>query len=101
MMWRRVGFARWRSDLASGGNRYDDELAAGLRAQGLDVREYPVLGSWPRPAHHDRQRLTEILAAEQEWLIDNIVGAAAPEAITEAVAAGRRGSRTTTSGPTR
>ena len=90
MMWRRVGFARWRSDLASGGNRYDDELAAGLRAQGLDVREYPVLGSWPLPAHHDRQRLTEILAAEQEWLIDNIVGAAAPEAITEAVAAGRR-----------
>lgn len=90
VMQRRVGFARWRSDLASGGNRYDDELAAGLRALGLDLGEYAVTGTWPLPEPHDRQRLTEILAAEQDWLIDNIVGAAAPEAITEAIAAGRR-----------
>src|SRR5699024_4359612 len=42
MQRQRVGFARWRSDVASGGNRYDDELAAGLRALGLDLCEYAV-----------------------------------------------------------
>ena len=87
---RRVGFARWRSDVASGGNRYDDELAAGLRSLGLDLREYAVTGSWPFPEPHDRRRVTEVLASEQDWLIDNIVGSAAPETIAAVTTAGRR-----------
>jgi hypothetical protein len=70
-MKQRIGFARWRSDLASGGNRYDDELAVALRALGLDVREYPVPGSWPVPKQQERERLSGLLAAEQDWLIDN------------------------------
>lgn len=87
---RRLGFARWRSDLPSGGNRYDEELVTGLRALGLEVHEYPVTGPWPLPELHERQRLAELLSAEQDWLIGNIVGSAAPEEITAAVAAGRR-----------
>ena len=86
---RRIGFARWRSDLPSGGNRYDDELAAGLRALGWDLREYDVTGSWPLPDDHDRQHLVELLGLEQRWLMGNIVAAAVPTVITAATAAGR------------
>lgn len=89
-MGRRVGFARWRSDVASGGNRYDDALAAGLRELGLDLREYDVTGAWPFPDARDLERLAEALTAEDEWLIDNIVASGAPEAIRGATAAGRR-----------
>ena len=87
---RRVGFARWRSDLPSGGNRFDDELTRRLPDLAIDLREYPVIGPWPLPADHDRERLAELLSAEQDWLIGNIVASAAPELISAAVAFGRR-----------
>jgi glycosyltransferase involved in cell wall biosynthesis len=86
----RVGFARWRSDLASGGNRYDEELTGALRAQGLDLREYAVSGTWPLPSDDDRRRLATLLAREQDWLIGNIVASAVPEQVAAAVADGRR-----------
>ncbi|MBO1902419.1 glycosyltransferase family 4 protein [Leucobacter weissii] len=91
----RIAFARWRSDVPSGGNRYDDELTAALRAEGFDVREHPVPGSWPAPGAADRARLRELLLADpgtpgEHWLIDNIVGSAAPEIIREATSDGRR-----------
>jgi glycosyltransferase involved in cell wall biosynthesis len=86
----RVGFARWRSDLASGGNRYDEELTAALRARGLDVREYPVTGAWPLPSDDDRRWLSGLLAREQDWLIGNIVASAVPEQVADAVSAGHR-----------
>lgn len=87
---RRVGFARWRSDLPSGGNRYDDELVTGLRGLGLDLRDYEVTGPWPLPARRDRERLASLLTAERDWLVDNIVGSAAPGAIRAAAGAGAR-----------
>ncbi len=87
---RRIDFARWRSDSASGGNRYDDELVEALRTLGLDLREHVVTGPWPIPEHHDRERFAGLLAAGQDWLVDNIVGSAAPEGIESAVAEGRR-----------
>src|SRR5690606_28287556 len=86
----RVGFARWRSDLPSGGNRYDDEVAAALPRLGVDVRPYAVSGSWPLPAPGDRARLGALLTAERRWLIGNIVASAAPEAVRAATADGRR-----------
>jgi glycosyltransferase involved in cell wall biosynthesis len=86
----RLGFARWRSDVPSGGNRYDDELAAGLLRLGLDVREYPVAGRWPVPDEAARRGFTKTLTAERDWLVDNILAAGAPEAISGATAAGRR-----------
>ena len=90
VMGRRVGFACWRSELPSGGNRYDDELVTGLRALGLNFREYEVTGPWPLPELHDIQRLAELLTCERDWLIDNIVGSAAPDTIRAATGAGGR-----------
>ncbi len=86
---RRIDFARWRSDSPSGGNRYDDELAAAVRKLGPDLREHLVPGPWPNPGHHDREQFARLLVAGHDWLVDNIVGSAAPEAITAAVADGR------------
>ena len=86
---RRLGFARWISAVPSGGNRYDDELAAGLRALGIDVREYAVPGRWPRVDHAARRPLGELLLGERDWLVDNILAAGAPEAIAAAEVAGR------------
>lgn len=87
---RRVGFARWRSGQPSGGNTYDDRLVTGLRAAGLDFGEYEVPGPWPLPEPRDLQRLTGLLTRERDWLIDNIVGSAAPGAIRAARGAGGR-----------
>lgn len=89
-MTSRVEFARWRSDFASGGNRYDDELTAALRDMGVNVREHDVTGPWPSPELHDRERFAALLAGGNDWLVDNIVGSAAPEALSAAVTAGRR-----------
>ena len=85
-----VGFARWRSDLPSGGNRYDDELAGALPSLGLEVRSYDVDGRWPLPGQRDRERLAHLLTAERRWLIGNIVASAVPEAVREATAEGRQ-----------
>lgn len=87
---QRVGFARWRSDAASGGNNYDEQLVAGLRSLGVDLREYDVSGPWPTPGPDERRHLAGLLPEEAVWLIGNIVGSAAPELIGDAVRAGRR-----------
>lgn len=84
-----IGFARWRSDVASGGNRYDDEVSAELRRRGIELREHPVVGAWPVPGSGDRERFATLLEAERLWLVDNIVAAAAPEAIEAATGEGR------------
>ena len=84
-----IGFARWRSDVASGGNRYDDEVSAELRRRGIELREHPVVGAWPVPGPGDRERFATLLEAERLWLVDNIVAAAAPEAIEAATGEGR------------
>ncbi len=86
----RIGFATWVSHAPTGGNRYDQELTAGLRRLGTDVREHRMTGPWPRVGVGDRQRLAETLAREPTWLVDGIVAGAAPEVIQQAVAEGRR-----------
>lgn len=86
----RIGFVRWRAADPSGGNRYDDELATGLRTLGHDVREYPVTGTWPVPSDAERAAFAPLLTAEQHWLVDNIVASAAPAELTAAVRSGAR-----------
>lgn len=85
-----IGFAHWRSGQASGGNRYDDALLTGLPAAGVDVRVYSMAGSWPLPTPAQRAAFARSLSCESQWLVDNIVGSAAPAAIAGAVADGRR-----------
>lgn len=87
---RPVAFARWRSGVASGGNRYDDTITAAFGALGIDVREYFLEGPWPTPGEQDREALTELLRSEPVWLVDNILASAAPDPVTSAVAAGHR-----------
>ncbi|GAA2181239.1 glycosyltransferase family 4 protein [Leucobacter tardus] len=85
-----ISFARWRSPVASGGNRYDDEVVGALGGLGLEVRERFVDGPWPVPDPEDRAALAELLQTERVWLIDNILAAAAPEAISAATQRGIR-----------
>lgn len=87
---RRIGFARWRSEVESGGNRYDDAVAVALRAHGLDVRECRITGAWPIPTQRDRDRFAALLSTARDWLIDNIVGSADPAALVAATDSGRR-----------
>lgn len=83
-----LNFARWRSHVASGGNRYDDEIVSALRMLGRDVREHNVTGSWPVPDALARKRLADVLQRGETWLIDNILSSAAPQEIAVATAAG-------------
>lgn len=87
---KQIGFARWRSGSASGGNRYDEVIASELASMGVDLREYAVTGPWPLPAEDDRARLTGILGREREWLIGNILASAAPDEIEAVVRSGKR-----------
>ncbi len=86
----RIDFVRWRSDSPSGGNLYDNELAAALRSQGVDLSEHDLAGPWPCPEPDDHKRFAAVLEAGNDWLVDNIVGSAAPEVIRSATAAERR-----------
>lgn len=85
-----VGFARWRSDQPSGGNRYDARLTDALQAQGVRVREHHVGGTWPVPSAADRRDLAALLGREREWLIGNIVASAVPGLVASHVDAGGR-----------
>lgn len=85
----RFGFARWRSEAASGGNRYDETLVAALRRLDLDLHEYAVAGPWPLPDASHRDAFADLLRHERRWLVNNIIASAAPEAISAATDAGR------------
>ncbi|NLE98228.1 MAG: glycosyltransferase family 4 protein [Propionibacterium sp.] len=85
----RVGFARWRSHLPSGGNRYDAELIRGMGEHGVELHEHAVEGPWPLPRKQDRRRLAQLLGAEERWLMGNIVASAVPELIVSATGAGQ------------
>ena len=85
-----LSFARWRSAAASGGNRYDDEIVAALGALGVNVREHAITGSWPVPDAEALNSFAEVLRLGDSWLVDNIVGSAAPEAIACATAVARQ-----------
>jgi glycosyltransferase involved in cell wall biosynthesis len=85
-----VGFLRWVSEAPTGGNVYDDELAAGLRRLGVEVREHRVDGQWPDASAAAKARFAQILDAEQDWLVDGIVACAAPDVVAHALDHGRR-----------
>jgi glycosyltransferase involved in cell wall biosynthesis len=85
-----VGFLRWVSTAPTGGNVYDDELAAGLRRLGVKVREHRVDGHWPDASAADKARFAKILDVERDWLVDGIVACAAPDVVAEALDQGRR-----------
>ncbi|GAA4425456.1 glycosyltransferase family 4 protein [Georgenia halophila] len=85
-----LGFVTWDDERPSGGNTYDRELVAALRATGMDVAVQALPGTWPVPSPEDMPALTQALDAHQTSLVDGIVASAAPRQIADAVAAGRR-----------
>lgn len=84
-----LGFVTWDRTGPSGGNTYDRELVAALRAAGTDVVVHALPGSWPDPSGPDLDRLTEALAARPVSLVDGIVASGAPVPVEDAVASGR------------
>lgn len=75
----------------SGGTRYNHAVAEHAAALGHRVDVVPVAGHWPRP---DRQAPGRVLAAATGYrrvLVDGLIGARCPEALT---ALTRRGVRT-------
>lgn len=86
----RLGFARWVSDAPSGGNLYDHELIAGLRAAGVEVVESRIGGFGPTVEPDDLDQLTAGLRAEPLSLVDGIAAGRAPQVVAAAVAAGHR-----------
>lgn len=84
-----LGFVTWDRTGPSGGNTYDRELVAALRAAGTDVVVHALPGSWPAPDGADLDRLAAALAAQPVSLVDGIVASGAPGPVEAAVAAGR------------
>ena len=85
-----LGFVTWDRTAPSGGNTYDRELVAALRAAGTDVVVHPLPGAWPDPAGPDLDRLAAALAAHPVSLVDGIVASGAPGPVADAVSKGRR-----------
>ncbi|MFH5820968.1 glycosyltransferase family 4 protein [Georgenia sp. AZ-5] len=84
-----ITLVTWTREGPSGGNTYNRELVAALRAAGREVDVRTVPGAWPAPAAEDRRRLARLLRELPVVLVDGIVACAAPEAVRGAVAAGR------------
>jgi Glycosyl transferases group 1 len=73
----------------TGGNRYDQSVAAALAALGLrpDLREVP--GAWPVGSPADRARLARQLTGPAPVLVDGLLACGAPAEISAAVLAGQ------------
>ena len=83
-----VALVTWAVEGPSGGNTYNRELVAALRARGVEVEVRAVPGAWPEPAATDRAALAAALDAPVT-LVDAVVACAAPAEVAGAVAAGR------------
>ncbi len=86
----RLGFACWVSDAPSGGNLYDRELIAGLRAAGVEVVVRRLSGFGPTVEAGDLDQLAAALQAERISLVDGIAAGRAPNVVAATVAAGHR-----------
>ncbi len=77
-------------DRPTGGNRYDQHLAAALADLGTQVELRAAVGSWPEPGPADRADLARLLRGSGPVLVDGLVACGAPVEVGEAVADGVR-----------
>lgn len=71
----------------SGGNRYDREVCAGLRARGWQCVEHVIPGTWPQPsraAHDEFARRIEQFAAGTLVLLDGVMAPAMADVLAAA-----------------
>lgn len=68
----------------SGGNVYDRQICTGLSALGWTVKEYPIVGDWPRPHASSYAALAEIaggVPTDDIVLIDGLIASTASEVL--------------------
>jgi glycosyltransferase involved in cell wall biosynthesis len=83
-----LGFVTWDQDDPTGGNVYNQNLVAELRALGLDVRLHKLAGHWPEGDVSTHAMLARALRATPSCLVDGIVASGSPEVIAAAVGSG-------------
>ena len=84
-----LGFVTWDRDVPTGGNVYNQNLVAELRALGADVRLHTLPGQWPEGNASTHAQLARVLQEAPTSLVDGIVACGAPDVITAAVGFGQ------------
>jgi glycosyltransferase involved in cell wall biosynthesis len=83
-----LGFVTWDQDDPTGGNVYNHNLVAKLRALGLDMRLQELAGPWPEGDVSTHAMLARALRAAPGCLVDGIVASGSPEVVAAAVESG-------------
>ena len=83
-----LSFVTWDQDDPTGGNVYNQNLVAELRALGLDVRLHKLAGPWPEVDASTHAMLARALRAAPACLVDGIVASGSPEVINAAMESG-------------
>jgi glycosyltransferase involved in cell wall biosynthesis len=84
-----LGFVTWDRDIPTGGNVYNHNLVAELRALDVEVRSHTLPGPWPEGNASTHAQLARALQASPTSLVDGILACAAPDVIAAAVHSGR------------
>jgi glycosyltransferase involved in cell wall biosynthesis len=85
---RHLGFVTWDRDVPTGGNVYNQNLVAELRALEVDVRLHTLPGPWPEGDASSHAKLARALRETAISLVDGIVACGAPDVIAAAVESG-------------
>jgi glycosyltransferase involved in cell wall biosynthesis len=85
----QLGFATWDSAVPTGGNVYNQNLVAELRALGTNVQLHTLHGPWPEGDASSHAQLARVLHVTPASLVDGIVACGAPDVIAAAVEDGR------------
>ncbi|MFC5382660.1 glycosyltransferase family 4 protein [Aquipuribacter nitratireducens] len=78
-------------DRPTGGNVWDREVAAALRAAGTEVRWRPVAGAWPVPPEGPGDLVEALAEVGRVAVVDGLVAAAWPDVLEEASRRARLG----------
>jgi glycosyltransferase involved in cell wall biosynthesis len=85
----QLGFVTWDRAIPTGGNVYNQNLLAELRALGVEVRLDTLSGPWPEGNASSHARLARALQEAPTSIVDGIVACGAPDVIAAAVESGR------------
>ena len=83
-----LGFVTWDRDVPTGGNVYNQNLLAELRALEVYVQLRTLPGPWPEGDASTHAQLARALQAAPVSLVDGIVACGAPDVIAAAVEVG-------------
>jgi glycosyltransferase involved in cell wall biosynthesis len=86
---KHLGFVTWDRDVPTGGNVYNQNLVAELRALDVGVQVHALPGPWPEGNASAHAQLARALQQAATSLVDGIVGCGAPDVIAAAVDSGR------------